>query len=175
MILFVGGSQHHSADNQLCPVPRVTAAHYKMASLFVELLRTYLRAQQPAQHCASNDCRPQACKKSGKVLGGLAVGNVSVYGQILYDKHQMLLFVQEMRESGVHCDPSAWPLGTFITSLQRACLQVRQKRSTAASVLQGTLQKVVFVSLEDILVPDALCQEMMPQVEQSGAYYDVSR
>ena len=98
---------------------------------------------------------------------------MSVYGQILYDKHPMLVFLQEMRESGVHGDPSAWPLGTFITSLQRACLQVRRERSGAGRVLQGALPKAAFVSLEDILVPDALCEEMLPQLAQSSDY-DVS-
>jgi hypothetical protein len=36
--------------------------------------------------------------------------------------------------------------------------------------LQGTLQKDAFVALEDILVPDALCQEVLPQLAGSGDY-----
>lgn len=104
---------------------------------------------------------------------GLQLDSLCVYGQILHGTNPMLRFLQDMRETGRAEDASAWPLASFITSLQKSCVQLRRATSKARRLLlhalgdnnPGISPQVV---LEDMLVPHRLCKEMLPSENDIG-------
>ena len=136
-LLFVGGHHGtHSPDSS-------RACKNFMAGMFAELLGLHLLSTPPSPD-----------KKED-----IALHTATVYGQILYDRHPMLMFLQDMHTKKRNA--SSWPLGTFITSLQKACMQIRAQKVAGLSHLAAWNGKVL-LELEDMLVPDKLCQEMLP-------------
>jgi hypothetical protein len=48
----------------------------------------------------------------------------------------MLAFLHNMIQSGIQDEPYAWPLHAFVTSLQKACLQIRSEKTRAQRMLR---------------------------------------
>jgi hypothetical protein len=135
-LLFVGG-QHPDSDDSCLPL---------ISSLVVDALSSYVSELQ------------------GNALP--KISSVTVYGHILQDTHPMLLFLQSMKGLGHADEPSEWPLSTFITSLQKACVQLHSESSRLHQKLDAVLKSdgKITVLLEDMLVPDSLCKQMLSDV-----------
>jgi hypothetical protein len=93
----------------------------------------------------------------------LHIRKLTVYGQILRSKHPMLPFIQKIKHKN---DTSQWQLGLFITSVQKACLQVRAEALTMQQLVQKDNNNVpAQVEFEDLLVPNSMCTELLPEPE----------
>ncbi len=93
----------------------------------------------------------------------LHIRKLTVYGQILRSKHPMLPFIQKIKHKN---DTSQWQLGSFITSVQKACLQIRAEASTMQQLVQKDNNNIpVQVEFEDLLVPNSMCTELLPEPE----------
>ena len=63
----------------------------------------------------------------------------------------MLPFIQKIKHKN---DTSQWQLGSFITSVQKACLHVRAEALTMQQLVPKDNNIPVQVEFEDLLIPN---------------------
>jgi hypothetical protein len=95
----------------------------------------------------------------------LHVQKLTVYGQILRSKHPMLPFIQKIKHKN---DTSQWQLGSFITNVQKACLQVRAEALNMQQFVLKDNNTPVQVEFEDLLIPSSMCTELLPRPDQKS-------
>jgi hypothetical protein len=174
-ILFIGGNhivydQHQNGKSNQQAKGDVEIVSIR-PSLFIEILAEQMKL--------SADCRMQRNNNEsgvGGTCGGArnadkqkdrqipSIKRVTVYGQVLDDRHPMLAFLHSMIQSGIQDEPYAWPLHAFVTSLQKACLQIRSEKTRAQKMLRQA-QPSILLDLEDVLVPQTMCDEVLPGLQ----------